>query len=66
MKKTVFISSVSTGIGLAIHKELEATNRYPLLASARAEIYLSDIESIDSYLNKNSKIDIVINNAAII
>lgn len=65
MKKTVFLTGASRGIGKAIYNKLKKD--YAIIAPSSKELNLLDNNSIDSYLknNKNLKIDIIINNAGI-
>lgn len=65
MKKTVLITGASRGIGLAVFNKLNSNGKYHILRPTRDEMNLCDIESINDYQNKNSEVDIVINNAGI-
>jgi len=64
MKKTVFITGASRGVGNSIANKFEKEG-YQIVAPSRAELDLSSPDSIHSYLSKNSSLapDILINNA---
>jgi 3-oxoacyl-[acyl-carrier protein] reductase len=64
-KKTVLLTGASRGIGEAIYKKLKKD--YNVLIPTRKELDLSDNASIDAFIekNKNTKVDIIINNAGI-
>ena len=62
-KRKVLITGASRGIGRAIVEILEKTNKYNISAPNRSELELTDSSSIDSYIKRNSNIDIIINNA---
>ena len=64
-KRKVLITGTSRGIGRAIVEILEKTNKYNVLAPNRNELELTDSSSIDSFIKRNSNIDIIINNAGI-
>lgn len=65
MKKTVFITGASRGIGKAIFNSLN--KNYSIIAPSSKELNLLDNSSIEKYFNKNNtlKVDIIINNAGI-
>lgn len=65
MKKTVFLTGASRGIGQAIADQLK--NRFKLISPARGELDLSNDTSIENFIEKNKdlKIDIIINNAGV-
>jgi 3-oxoacyl-[acyl-carrier protein] reductase len=64
MKKQVFITGASRGIGEAIAKQFKAAG-YAVIAPPRSELDLASIDSVRAYLKKNKdlEIDILINNA---
>lgn len=65
-KKTVFITGAARGIGEAVYKKLKK-EKYKIIAPTREELDLDDNASIYRYIevNKNLKVDILINNAGI-
>jgi 3-oxoacyl-[acyl-carrier protein] reductase len=64
MKKTVFITGASRGIGKAIYDEY-LNHGYEIIAPTSEELDLSSREAIFSYFEKNKdlSVDILINNA---
>ena len=66
MKKTIFITGGSRGIGKTLVEHLSSLD-YDVIAPSRSELDLSSNSSIESYLKINNKlpIDILINNAGI-
>ena len=66
MKRTVFLTGASRGIGKAIFKLLQK-EKYKIIAPMRQELDLSKPISIKHLIeiNKKAKIDILINNAGI-
>jgi 3-oxoacyl-[acyl-carrier protein] reductase len=64
-KKTVLLTGASRGMGAAIYQKLKKD--YNVLTPTRKELDLSDNVSIDAFIkkNKNTKVDIIINNAGI-
>lgn len=66
MKKTVFITGASRGLGKSI-LDLLRQDDYEIIAPPRKDLDLSNKKSIESFIrqNKDKKIDIIINNAGI-
>src|SRR3989338_2439883 len=66
MKRTVFLTGASRGIGKAIFKLLQK-EKYKIIAPMRQELDLSKPISIKHLIeiNKKAEIDILINNAGI-
>jgi 3-oxoacyl-[acyl-carrier protein] reductase len=64
MRKTVFITGASRGIGKAIGERFEREG-YLIVAPGRAELDLSSVDSVKAYLSRNSGLqaDVLINNA---
>ena len=64
-KRTVLLTGASRGIGAEIYKKLKTD--YNLIIPEREELDLADNTSIDAFIkkHKNTKVDIVINNAGI-
>ncbi|MGA2911282.1 MAG: SDR family oxidoreductase [Candidatus Levyibacteriota bacterium] len=64
-RKTVLLTGASRGMGAAIYKKLKKD--YNVLTPTRKELDLSNNASIDTFIkkNKNTKVDIIINNAGI-
>ncbi len=64
-KKTILLTGASRGIGKAIFNKLKKD--YEIIAPTRKELDLSDNKSIDAFIkkNKNTKVEIIINNAGI-
>ena len=64
-KRTVLLTGASRGMGAAIYKKLKKD--YSVITPTRKELDLSDNVSIDAFIkkNKNTKVDIIINNAGI-
>lgn len=63
--RTILLTGASRGVGEAIYSKLKKS--YNLVAPTREELDLSDNTSIDAFIkkNKNTEIDIIINNAGI-
>jgi 3-oxoacyl-[acyl-carrier protein] reductase len=64
--KKAFITGASRGIGRAIHDKFTAEG-FVVLAPSRSELDLNNCNSIESFIEKNSsmEIDIIVNNAGI-
>lgn len=64
-QKTILLTGASRGIGEAIYNSLKKD--YKIIAPTSEELDLSDNNSIDLYIKKNSnlEIDIIINNAGV-
>lgn len=64
-KKRVLVTGASRGIGKAIVEVLGETEKYDILTPMRDDLELTDSNSIDNFLRRNSNIDIIINNAGV-
>lgn len=65
-KKRVLLTGASRGIGKGIKDVLEETNLYDLVAPTRQEMDLSNLESVNSYMESVGDINVLINNAGMI
>lgn len=65
-QKRVLLTGASRGIGKGIKDVLEETNLYDLVTPTRQEMDLSNLESVNSYMESVGDIDVLINNAGMI
>lgn len=63
-KKNVFITGAARGIGKAVRERFESAG-FEVIAPDRSELDLSQMESVEAYLKRNStlQVDVLINNA---
>lgn len=63
--RRVLLTGGSRGIGRAIKEVLEKTGEYHVIAPTSKELDLNEPAMIDSFMNGNKEIDVLINNAGI-